>query len=139
VSAYVTWAEKGTCRIPLRHHALEDIELRLQNPGESPCFGTKQEDWQYVHLEQTELCADTNTGLPDPSLETVHAVSCDGNSSTYLRAVVTTVSLHMGAMVAKSADNLHLVAHDHDMNGDCALNTDWLNLGFGPVDLKSEF
>jgi len=127
----------GNSQDPPETPALEDIQLRLQDPGECPGFGAIQEDWKNVRLEQAELCVNTDTGLPDHALEAAHAVSRDGNTPTYLRPAAP-VRLHMGAKIAKTADELHLVACHQDMVGYRALNTDWLDLGFGPADFKSE-
>ena len=68
----------------------------------------------------------TDTGLPNPALEAAHAVSCDGNTPTYLRTGAP-VCLHMGAKIAGTADELQLVAGHQDMIGYRALNADWLD------------
>src|SRR6218665_3252072 len=96
-------SREGNSQDPPETPALEDIQLRLQGPGECPGFGAIQEDWKNVHLEQAELCVDTDTGLPDPAMEAAHAVSRDGNTPTYLR-IPAPVRLHMGAKIARIAD-----------------------------------
>src|SRR6218665_1127260 len=76
---------EGNAQDPSETPALVDMQLCLQGSGECPGFGAIQEDWKNVCLEQAELCVNTDTSLPNPALEAAHAVSCDGNTPTYLR------------------------------------------------------
>lgn len=67
---------------------LEDIQLCFQGPGECPRLDAIQEDWQYLHRKQAELCIKVDAGLPNPmvggcSCSHVRCPRADENQGRY--------------------------------------------------------